>query len=68
VCGASYPKHRRWQTFCSPKCRKRAWLINHRTGAYTDIRTDIAAIKADVAAIKELLCLVSKMRRIKAGA
>jgi len=52
VCRATYVKYRRWQSFCSPRCRKRGWLINHRTGAYTDIRTDIAEVKADVAAIK----------------
>lgn len=49
VCRAEYAKYRRWQTFCSPRCRKTAWVIRHRTGIYTDVRNDIAAIKADMA-------------------
>ena len=49
VCGAVKPKKRGWHSFCSPRCRKKAWLINHRTGIYTDVRNDIAAIKADMA-------------------
>lgn len=53
VCGAEFAKYRRWHAFCSPKCRKQAWLISHRTGIYTDVRNDIAAIKADVATIKK---------------
>jgi len=44
VCGAVVPRKTRWQTSCSPKCRKRAYLISHRTGTYTDVRHDIAAI------------------------
>lgn len=55
VCRTLYPKYRYWQSFCSPKCRKQAWVINHRAGIYTDIRHDVAAIKADVAVIKEQL-------------
>jgi len=52
VCGAGFAKYRSWHVFCSPKCRKAAWLMSHRTGTYTDVRNDIAAIKADVTAIK----------------
>ena len=44
VCRTVYPKYRYWQSFCSPRCRKMAWVINHRTGVYTDVRHDIAAI------------------------
>jgi lysine/ornithine N-monooxygenase len=51
VCRAEYAKYRRWQTFCSPRCRKTAWVISHRTGTYTDVRNDIAAIKADMARV-----------------
>jgi len=52
VCRTLYPKYRSWQTFCSPKCRKQAWIINHRTGVYTDVRHDIAAIKAQIGRIE----------------
>ena len=48
VCRAEYVKYRCWQSFCSSRCRKKAWVINHRTGTYTDVRNDIAAIRADV--------------------
>jgi predicted nucleic acid-binding Zn ribbon protein len=46
VCGTSKPRKRRWETFCSPRCRKAAWVLNHRTGTYTDIRKELADIKA----------------------
>jgi uncharacterized Zn finger protein (UPF0148 family) len=54
VCGTSKPRKRRWEVFCSPKCRKAAWLLNHRTGTYTDIRQDIADIK------KMLIAIINK--------
>ena len=52
VCGAVVPRKTRWQTSCSPKCRKRAYLISHRTGTYTDIRIEIKDIKASLARIE----------------
>ena len=55
VCGARYAKYRAWQTFCSPKCRKQAWIINHRAGAYTDVRNDIAEIKTSLSRIESRL-------------
>jgi len=55
VCGAGYAKYRRWQTFCSTKCRKQAWILNHRTGAYTDVRKDISEIKLILSRIEEKL-------------
>ena len=53
VCGTGFSKKRVWHVFCSPKCRKRAWLLRRQTATYTDVRNDIAAIKADVAWMKE---------------
>ena len=55
VCGDGFNKKRAWHAFCSPKCRKTAWIINHRAGISADIRIDIAAIKADVAAIMKII-------------
>ena len=59
VCKAVFAKYRKWHVFCRSKCRKSAWTAGHRVGTYTDIRIDIAAIKAaqimiamDMAAIK----------------
>jgi endogenous inhibitor of DNA gyrase (YacG/DUF329 family) len=57
VCGTEYVKYRRWQTFCSDRCRKRAWLISQRVGAYTDVRQDIASMKESLAAIEAHLGL-----------
>ena len=44
ACGRGYVRYRRWQSFCSPKCRKQAWELSKRTGAYTDIRITLAEI------------------------
>ena len=52
VCRTVYPKYRYWQSFCSPRCRKMAWVINHRAGTYTDVRNDIKDIKASLARIE----------------
>ena len=52
VCGTEFAKYRRWHAFCSPKCRKQAWLISHRTGVYTDVRMEIKDIKASLARIE----------------
>lgn len=54
-CGRGVPRKRRWQAFCSPKCRKAAWLISHRTGTYTDVRQILSAIQVDIARIKTQL-------------
>jgi len=53
VCGTGFSKKRVWHAFCSPKCRKAAWVINHRAGIYMDIRIEIKDIKASLARIEE---------------
>ena len=55
VCGAIKHRTRRWQAFCSPACRKAAWLIGHRTGTYTDIRAQLDRIEKDLGTIKQAL-------------
>jgi hypothetical protein len=52
-CGAGYTKYRSWQSFCSPKCRKKAWALSKRVGAYTDIRLTLAEILTRLRAIEE---------------
>ena len=64
VCGGGFNKYRAWHVFCSPKCRKRAWMTSHRTGVYTDIRIEIAKIKADVAAILNIFKTLREERRV----
>jgi len=53
VCGDGFTKKRVWHAFCSPRCRKAAWLLIHRTATYTDIRIEIKDIKASLARIEE---------------
>ena len=55
VCGTGYAKYRSWQSFCSPKCRKRAWALSKRVGAYTDIRLTLTEILGRVKAIESHL-------------
>jgi hypothetical protein len=51
LCGTGFAQYRSWHRFCSPRCRKKAWLIKHLAGTNADVRNDIAAIKADVARV-----------------
>lgn len=59
ACGAKFIKKRDWHIYCSNKCRGKRWKADKfhapRTGTYTDVRNDIAAIKADVAAITKII-------------
>ena len=60
VCGKGFAKKRRWQTFCSQKCRKQAWLISKRVGAYSDLRNGIDDIKRQLDRIEKALNLEGK--------
>ena len=55
VCGGGFVKKRAWQSFCTPKCRKQAWVLSKRVGAYTDIRLTLAEILVRLRTIESKL-------------
>jgi hypothetical protein len=44
-CGASYAKYRTWQVFCSPGCRKAAWIESKQTEVPSDLRATLNRIE-----------------------
>lgn len=55
VCGAMFVKNRRWQAFCSTKCRKVMHQRNQRTIAYYDVRKELEGIRESLRAIESKL-------------
>lgn len=51
MCGVEFTPYRRWQTFCSPRCRKAAFLMSKRVGMHSDIRSDISDIREKIGLI-----------------
>jgi hypothetical protein len=54
VCGDSYVKYRPWQNYCSPKCRKAAWLDSKKTEVPSDLRATLNRIESKLDKIIEL--------------
>jgi hypothetical protein len=46
VCGAKFAPSRKWQDFCSDKCRKLAWRIRRRLDTPADIRATLNRIES----------------------
>jgi hypothetical protein len=60
-CGAAFLPFRKWQKFCSPKCRKNDWLEKN------SYPSALAAFKKEWAEIKRRLSEIEANLGIKKG-
>ena len=62
VCGAKFAKTRKWNDFCSDKCRKLAWRIRRRLDVPADVRATLSRIEGGLSEAMSTLRLLADLR------